>query len=100
MIKKGVCGYSTSSKLDDGQLYLIWWSNMLDITHWSLAAELDASPKSLNPVRHDLGNAPSRSLQAQLTCSGRSTNTRRIMRMQFVNKFLRDLAALVVAIAG
>jgi hypothetical protein len=27
---------------------------MLDITHRSLAAD----PKSLNPVRHDLGNAP------------------------------------------
>jgi hypothetical protein len=73
---------------------------MPDIIHRSLAADLDASPKSLNPVRHDLGNAPSRPLQAQLTCSRRSTNTRRIKRMQFVNKFLRDLAGLVVAIAG
>jgi len=55
---KRLCGYSTLSKLDNGQLYSIWWSSMLDITHRFLAADLDASPKSLNPVRHDLGNAP------------------------------------------
>jgi hypothetical protein len=100
MMTKRVCGYSTLTKLDNGEFYLIWWSSMLNITHRTLAADLDASPKSLNPVRHDLGNAPSRPLQAQLTCPKRRTNARRIKRMQFVNKFLRDLAGLVVAIAG
>jgi hypothetical protein len=84
----------------NGQLYSIWWSGMPEFTHRSLAADLDASFKSLNPVRHVLGNAPSRPLQAQVTSSRWSTNTRRITRMQFENNVVRVLTGFIFAISG